>query len=416
MNGRERVLSALNHNESKPIPADFGATPVTGIHVSCVAELREYYGLEKRLIKTSETGQMLGEIDDDLKDILGASTVAVPGFRDFFGLRQENWKEWRTPWGQTVLVPGEFSTTEDDGNVYIYPQGDMSAKASGRMPKSGYFFDAIVRQHPIDDDNLNPDDNLEEFPERTDDEIADWVTRIKSVQGSGRAVCANFGGTALGDIALVPASFMKDPKGIRDLEEWYMSTLIRTDYLHEIFDRQTDIAVKNLAKLNAAAGDLVDVVFICGTDFGTQISTFCSAETYKELYMPYYKKMNNWIHENTNWKTFKHSCGAIESFIPLLAESGFEIINPVQCSATGMDAELIKEKHGANVTFWGGGVDTQKILPFGTPAEVREQTLRRCEIFSKCGGFVFNSIHNIQAKTPVENIVAMVDALKEFNK
>ena len=161
---------------------------------------------------------------------------------------------------------------------------------------------------------------------------------------------------------------------------------------------------------------MVDVAYICGTDFGTQISTFCSEETFRELYMPYYKKINSWIHSNTNWKTFKHSCGAIYEFIPLLIESGFDIINPVQCSAQGMDPKSLKENFGDSIVFWGGGVDTQKILPFGSKEQVRDQVLRRCEIFSRSGGFVFNSIHNVQAKTPVENIVAMIDAVKEFNR
>jgi uroporphyrinogen-III decarboxylase len=125
--------------------------------------------------------------------------------------------------------------------------------------------------------------------------------------------------------------------------------------------------------------------------------------------------MNGWIHKNTSWKTFKHSCGAVEKFMESFIESGFDIINPVQCSATGMDPAHLKEKYGDRLVFWGGGLDTQQTLPFGTPAEVRKQVLERCETFFKNGGFVFDTIHNIQALTPVENIVAMVDAVREFN-
>jgi hypothetical protein len=107
--------------------------------------------------------------------------------------------------------------------------------------------------------------------------------------------------------------------------------------------------------------------------------------------------MNDWIHAHTTWKTFKHSCGAVEEFIPHFLDSGFDILNPVQCSARGMAEELLKEKHGGRITFWGGGVNTQKTLPFGTPEEVRAEVTRRCEVFSPGGGFVFNTIHNIQA-------------------
>jgi uroporphyrinogen-III decarboxylase len=154
---------------------------------------------------------------------------------------------------------------------------------------------------------------------------------------------------------------------------------------------------------------------LCGTDFGTQNSLFCSVETFRNLYKPFYAIINNWIHENTNWKTFKHSCGAIRPLIPELIEAGFDVLNPVQCSADGMDAADLKRSFGDHITFWGGGVDTQKTLPFGTPEQVREEVLSRCDIFSRGGGFVFNAVHNLQAQTPVDNLVAMFKAVQEFN-
>jgi uroporphyrinogen-III decarboxylase len=159
----------------------------------------------------------------------------------------------------------------------------------------------------------------------------------------------------------------------------------------------------------------MDVVWVCGTDFGTQTSTFCSLQTYEELYEPYYRKVNDWIHAHTAWKTFKHCCGAIENFMEALIESGFDIINPVQWNAAGMDPRRLKERYGERIVFWGGGVDTQRTLPFGSPEEVRRQVLSLCEIFAPGGGFVFNTVHNIQANTPVRNVVAMLDALDEFN-
>jgi len=186
-------------------------------------------------------------------------------------------------------------------------------------------------------------------------------------------------------------------------------------YFFKVFAGQCEIALANLAKIAARVGDLVDVVYICGTDFGTQKSSFCSVETFRELWMPYYQRLTSWIHKNTRWKVFKHSCGAVEKFIPSFIECGFDILNPVQCSAAGMDPERLKEAYGDMLVFWGGGVDTQQTLPFGTPQQVREQVLRRCEILAPGGGFVFNAIHNLQAHTPVENVVAMIDAVHEFN-
>jgi Uroporphyrinogen decarboxylase (URO-D) len=413
---RQRLLDALNHREPDAIPVDFGSTAVTGIHVSCVAALRDYYGLEQRPVKVNEPYQMLGLVEDDLKQALRLDVEGVYPRKTIFGFENSGWKPWSFN-GLEVLVPAMFNTTTDaSGDTLIYPEGDLSASPSGRMPRGFHFFDAIIRQRPVDDEALNVDDNLEEFGPLSAESLAAIKADVAAAQTSGRGIIANFGGTALGDIALVPAPFLKDPKGIRDVTEWYVSLKSRRDYVHQIYERQTEIALANLERVHAAIGDAVDAVFICGTDFGTQTSAFCSVPTYRELWLPYYKRINDWIHAHSTWKTFKHSCGSVERFCESFVDSGFDIVNPVQCSATGMDPELLKSKYGSRLTFWGGGVDTQKTLPFGTPPEVREQVLQRCAVFAPGGGFVFNSIHNIQAGTPVANIVAMFDAVREFNE
>lgn len=416
MTSRERVLATLSHRSPDRVPVDFGSTAVTGLHCSCVAALRDHYGLEKRPVKVHEPYQMLGLVEEDLQDALGVDVVGAAGAKTLFGFVNENWKPWRTPWGQEVLVAENFNvTTSPAGDVYIYPQGDTSVPPSGHMPKSGYFFDSIIRQEPLDEDRLDPADNLEEFGPIADADLERMVAGAREARATGRAVVAGLPGTALGDIALVPAPFLKRPRGIRDVSEWYMALAARPNYVKAVFERQTAIALDNLPKLAAALGDLVDVVFVCGTDFGTQTSSFCSVATFRDLYQPYYQQITGWIHRHTPWKCFKHSCGAVEPFINGFIESGFDILNPVQCSAAGMDPEHLKRTYGERITFWGGGVDTQHVLPFGTPAEVREQVLRRCEIFAQGGGFVFNAIHNVQARTPVANIVAMIEAVREFN-
>lgn len=379
------------------------------------ASLREYFGLEKRPVRVHEPFQMLGQLDEDLQNEMGLDVTGTFARKTMFGFPSDEWKEWRLN-GLEVLVAKDFNTTVDaDGNTFIYPEGDMTVPPSGRMPSGGYFFDCIVRQDPIEEEKLDPEDNMEEFVPMTQEDLDHIVRAVKAAAATGRGVIATFGGTALGDIALVPGPFMKHPKGIRDVAEWYVSTSSRQDYVHKIFDRQCEVALKNLERIYAAIGDLVQAVFVCGTDFGTQTSAFCSVKTFRNLYLPYYKQINDWIHKNTSWKTFKHSCGAVSKFLPSFIEAGIDILNPVQCSATGMDAEQLKANYGSELVFWGGGVDTQQVLPFGTPAEVREQVLRRCEIFASGGGFVFNTIHNVQAATPVENIVAMLDAVHEFN-
>ena len=413
---RERVLCALDHRQPDRIPVDFGGTFVSGIHVSRVLALRDYFGLGKKPVKVIDPGQFLGEIEEDLKRAMGIDTEGIIRRMTRFGFPAEDWKPFRMYDGTEVLVPGQFHVTIDEnGDTLMHPLGDTSNPPSARMPNGGYFFDAIIRQQPFDEDHLDPADNLEEYGPVSEEELAHLEREARRAAGTGRAVVANFGGTSFGDIALVPGVGLPHPKGIRDITEWYMSTRARRDFVHAVFTGQCEIALANLERIAARLGHLVDVVNICGTDFGTQTSSFCSVATFRELWLPYYRAVNEWVHKNTRWKTFKHSCGAVEKFVPSFVEAGFDILNPVQCSAAGMEADILKQKYGRDLVFWGGGVDTQQVLPFGTPDEVSEQVLGRCEAFYKGGGFVFNTVHNIQARTPVANIIAMIRAVESFN-
>lgn len=416
MNSKERVLTTLNHQQPDRIAVDFGGTPVTGIHVLAIENIRKHYGLDQKPIRVIEPYQMLGEIDDELMEILGVDVIGLSPGNNMFGIKNHGeLKEFRTFWGQTVLMPKDFNTTIDEnGDLLIYPEGDTSVSPSGKMPKSSYFFDAVIRQEPIEESKLDPNDNLEEFDPISDEDLAYWKKEVENVKESGKAVIANMGGTAFGDIALVPGLNLKNPKGIRDVAEWYMSVIMRPDYIHEIFEKQSEIALNNLQKFYETVGNNIHAIFMCGTDFGTQDSQFCGLDTLEEMYLPYYKKLNDWIHTNTNWKTFKHSCGAVEPFINSFIDAGFDIINPVQINAKGMEPQHLKDAYGDRITFWGGGVDTQKVLSFGTPEDVKKQVQTQCEILSKNGGFVFNTVHNTQATVPIENIVAMLDTLKSF--
>jgi hypothetical protein len=412
---RERLVTTLNHKQPDRIPIDFGGTGVTGIHASCVAELRDYYGLEKRPVRIHEPFQMLGLVEEDLREAMGLDVVGVFPRGTMFGFPADEWKSWRFN-GLEVLVPGRFNvTTDTKGDTLIYPDGDTSVPPSGRMPQGGYFFDCIIGKVPFDEEKLNPEDNLEEYSPVSQEDLDHLARATQAAAATGQGVIASLGGTGLGDIAFVPGPSLKHPRGIRDVTEWYISTSSRQDYVHKVFERQCEIAIQNLERVAAAMSDRVQAVFLCGTDFGTQTSAFCSVKTFRNLYFPYYKLLCDWIHAHTGWKVFKHSCGAVSKFVPSFIEAGIDILNPVQCSATGMEPEQLKANFGDQIVFWGGGVDTQRVLPFATPAEVREQVLRRCEIFAPGGGFVFNTIHNVQAQTPVENIVAMLDAVHEFN-
>lgn len=415
MTSRERLKATLEHRQPDRACVDFGATFVTGIHVAAVTRLRRAVLGDGGPVKVCEPYQMLGEVDDALREALGIDVIGVPGRRSLFGTEARDWKPFTLFDGTEVLVPGNFNTTkEPNGDLLIYPEGDTGAPPSGRMPKGGYFFDTIVRQPPIDDERLDPADNLEEFGPLSDADMAEYRAKrdwLDAHPGSGRILIVP--GTGFGDIALVPAPFLKHPKGIRDIEEWYISTVARKDYVLEVFERQCAIAEKNLEVLFGFFGDRIDVALITGTDFGTQRGPFVSNATYREVFQPFHKRINRLIHERTGWKTFIHSCGSVYKLIPDFIEAGFDVLNPVQCSAAEMGAAALKREFGRDLVFWGGSVDTQRTLPFGTPEEVYREARERIAIFNAGGGFVFNAIHNIQGPTPVENVLALFRAVRD---
>ncbi|UCF14576.1 MAG: hypothetical protein JSW59_14270, partial [Phycisphaerales bacterium] len=335
------------------------------------------------------------------------------GPRNHFGFADADWKPWRTFDGTDVLVAGKFNTDpEPNGDILQYPQGDKSAPASGRMPKGGFYFDDIIRQEPIDEAKLNPKDNLEDFSLLSDEDLKlceQWARDL--YDNTDLAITTGLPGTAFGDIALVPAAFLKHPKGIRDIEEWYISTVSRREYIKEVFAGQAEIAIENLKLIHQAVGDRLCAVWLDGTDLAAQNTLFCGPDTYRELYMPFSRKLNDWIHANTKWKTMKHCCGGCELLIEGFIEAGFDILNPIQTSAKGMDPQLLVDKYGGRIIFWGGGADTQKTLPFGEPDQVREQVAERVRIFNSKNGFIFSTVHNIQCNTPTKNVLAMFEAL-----
>ncbi|MCQ2394555.1 MAG: methyltransferase [Kiritimatiellae bacterium] len=416
MTSRELVNETLNHRQADRVPIDLGGTVLTGMNVSTVYKLRQALQLDPpgTPVKVIDVFQMLGEIKPDLLAAVGGDVVNVSLPYTLFGYKNEDWKPWTTFDGTPVLVPGGFNTAPSpDGCLLQYPQGDKSVPPSGKMPKGGFYCDAIVRQDPIDDDHLNPADNLEEFQPVSETDLA-WLKAQmeKTYRETDKAIVMNLPGMAFGDIAFVPAPQLKHPKGIRDLEEWYMSTVVRKDYIHAVFEGQCEIALKNLERLFAAVGNLPSAVVVSGTDFGAQNGPFVSPRAFKTLYQPYLRRLNDWIHEHTTWKTFIHSCGSIMPLIPHMIDAGFDILNPVQTSAANMDPCELKAKFGDKLTFWGGGVDTQHTLQSATPDEIRREVKDVLNAFAPNGGYMFAAIHNVQQGVPPENLIALFETAR----
>jgi len=411
MTGRERFRKALNHEQTDRPPIDMGATWVTSISASACSRLRTKLGLRDQPVKVNEPLQLLGEVEHDVRQKLGIDVVGIWPQGTIFGYKNIGWKPWTLQDGTAVLVPTQFETTTDkNGDILIYPKGDRTAQPSGRLPRGGFYFDAIVRQEPLDMDRLDPADWAEQFGVFSEEELKYFEAEANRLyRETDYGLILNFGQAGLGDVAIVPGEMLLNPKGVRDPQLWYECLVTHTDYVRGIFELQTQVVMKNMTLLRQAIGDKIDAIIISGTDFGTQRGPFASPKLFRSLWKPFYKRMNDWVHANTNWKTFYHSCGSVTALLDDFVEMGMDILNPVQCSAAGMDAATLKAKYGNKLVFWGGGVDTQKTLPFGTPEEVRREVRERVDIFGRGGGFVFNTIHNIQAQTPVENIVAMFE-------
>lgn len=416
MTPRERLIKTLNHEMPDRLCVDMGAGGQTGIGAIALHHLNQTLlpGYKEK-VKIIEPCQMLGGVEEPLREKLQLDVVGVHGLSTLFGIRNDKWKPFLMPDGTEVLVPGEFNYTRDENRAYlIYPEGDLSVSPSAKMPDSGYFFDAITRQETIDEDKLDPKDNASDFGILSGEDLDYYAqTTRKFYEETNYGIYVTLPGMAFGDVALVPATWRKQTKGIRDIQEWYMSLMMRPNYIYQVFEKQCEIALKNVELMAKAIGHHAQVVFVSGTDFGTQNSLLIDKEAYRSLFKPFQKAINDKIHELTDWRIFIHSCGSIYDLIPDLIEAGFDVLNPVQVSANGMDAGRLKKEFGKDLVFWGGGVDTQKTLPFGTSEEVYREVRERMDIFSDGGGFVFNAIHNIQSNVPVENILAMFRAVND---
>lgn len=416
MNSRNRLFLTINHQEPDKLVVDVGAGGQTGIGVCALHALRKKLLRESNFrVRVCEPYQMLGEVDDSLRSALNLDVVGIQPLKNMFGFKNERWKPFRMHDGTEVEVPGDFNYTHDEnGAVYLYAEGDTSLPPRAKMPAKSFFFDVIEPVSKPNYDQLNPFDNTEDFGILSAEEVEYFRVKAKwYYENTQYGIFMTLPGMAFGDIALVPATWLKTPKGIRGVEDWYLATLAYPEYIFQVFEKQCEIALRNIELLAEAVGKYVQVVFVSGTDFGTQTGLFSSLESYRTLYKPFQKAINDKIHRLTNWKVFIHSCGAIHDLIPDLIEAGFDILNPVQISATGMDPVRLKKEFGKELVFWGGGIDTQRVLPFGTPTEVYRETCKNIEILSPGGGFVFNTVHNIQSNVPLDNLLAMFRALND---
>ena len=417
MTSRIRVRKAINHEIPDKVPMDLGGTSVTGIHAIAYKHLKKILGEESGNIKIIDPYQMLVEVEDAVKKKIGVDTYGIQLPYTIFGFKNENWKPWKLNDGTEVLVSEHFEYDIDkSGNILLFPHGDRSVSPSGKMVKDGYYFDAISRQKPINQNNLDPKKWVDQSFSLYTQEDMKYLEKSSAgiFSETDYSIIGNFCDGGLGDIGIIPGPNVKDPVGIRDPEEWYISLVTRKNYINEIFGFQTELALRNLMMYHEACGDKVDIIDVSETDFGSQRGLLMSRATFTELFKPHFKKMNDWIRKNTNWKIFYHTCGSVLELMDDFIEIGIDILNPVQYSADNMDLIDLKKKYGKKIVFWGAGIDTQRILPFGKPDEVKEEVINNIKVLSEDGGFVFSAVHNIQANTPENNLKMLFDTFHQW--
>jgi len=379
MNSRERVNLALNHEEPDRVPIDLGGTVVSSITVPTYRALREHMGLPEREIVVSEMVQQLAWVDDDVREALGADVVPV-------------WPNAPAGYDPTVVDEGERGT---------YFLDEFGAKL--RKPKDGFYYD--WREFPLPEPSIEALDTMP-WPDPEDaaryEGLRERVAKLRS-----QTDCALFGMAACGH------DLFNQLLRVRGMAEGMMDLVLEPDFAEAFLERLTGTILRSQELFLDEVGDLLDVHF-AADDLSGQFGPLISPDIFRRLIKPRWARIVALIKSKTDAKVFYHSCGAVGEFIPDLIEIGVDVLNPVQVAATGMDSSELKRKYGDRLSFWGGGCDTQRVLPFGSPQDVRDEVKKRIRDLAPGGGFVFNPVHNIQPGVPPENVLALYRAAREY--
>ena len=398
MNSRERVIAAINHQEPDRVPVDIGGQAATGINVTAYMRLKRLIGLGVEDVQVYDIFGMMARIEPDVIERFGGDTMMVPALSPRFDIPIKEWKHWRLPDGTPVQVPLGFDTVEEsDGSLLLMVNGD----AVGKMPADGHYFSelAVSVMGGIESLEDPPDPDTVTFPLLTDEDL-----RFR------QEVARNLYEAT--DKALV-FDLADNLRWNTSIANWLYAVAADPDRVYELHEKKGLNFIERFKQLKQALGPYVDV-FVIYQDLGTQRGEMISPDMFKRLMAPHYRRMYDWVHQNTGWKTLFHSCGSVYYLIPHMIEMGVDILNPVQCRAVRMGPQRLKEEFGDRLVFWGGGADTQTVLPFGTPEEVRQQVRERVLTFGPGGGFVFGTTQDIQAEVPPENVLAMYEAVRDY--
>ncbi len=409
MTSRERVMRAVNFREPDRVPIDLGA-----MKASCIG-VKAYNGV-KKAIKAGNRSRvwdpkfMIALVEEEVRQRFHVDVVPLDISSVVSELQPDNKWVSKTLYSGAdgLLPPGTNVAADSEGNWVLLDSAGRPTQY--RMPREGYYFDDISFNKTgatIDPARFSPvtgfsDEHLEAMEKQSRNlfESTDYA-----ILGWGGGVCF------LG-LSLITDRLSNVTMGLPG--EWMMMLMTEKDTCHEMMARSVDASIKCLEQLHQATGDRCFAWGIAADDSGTQRGEFVSPDLWVEMIKPHYARLCAWIHKNTKWKTFLHSCGSIYNLIPHMIEAGIDILNPVQTSAENMEPRRLKKEFGDKIVFWGGGCDTQRVLPAASPGEIRAHVRERLEIFKPGGGYVFNQVHNVQPNVPPANVIAMLDAAYEF--
>jgi len=406
LNSRERVLATLNHREPDRVAVDLSGHRSSGISAVLYPKLRAALGLEPRTVYVYDPIQQLAIVDDDVLDLFGVDTIELG--REF--CRDERWwVDWTLPDGAPCKMP-VWAAPQRRADGWVLTNKD--GLACGRMPDGALHFDQIHWPFLEGREDLNRlEDAMDASmwsvfgsppqPGRTLEELATGARNLRA--RTDRAVIGLFGGNLL-----------ELGQMLYRMDQFLMMLAGEPGRAHRFLDALLELHLKNLEQFLGAVGPHIDVILF-GDDLGSQTGPQISPRMYKEFFQPREKVMWTRAKQLADVKVMLHCCGAVRPLLPGLIEAGLDAINPVQISCRGMEATALKRDFGKDLTFWGGGCDTQSVLPGATPAQVRAHVIGQCEALAPGGGFVFQQVHNIMANVPPENVTAMYAAVREFD-
>ena len=413
MNSRERVLAAIAHKQPDQVPVDLGSTPSSGISAIAYSNLLKAIGRTDLPVQIYDVVQQLAQPDMSIIDRFGVDVLDIGRA---FNTEEKDWHETILANGDKAFYPIHFNPVKQaDGSYHCYDEDGKRLLAL--MPQGATFFDQsyfpYINGFPENYDTLDEEMGRvlwSRYVHSPWDHAQDpdfWKTlREKTLQlraSTDKALMIVCG-----------CNLFEWGTFLRRMDNFLMDLLCEPDQVARMLDQLLERHLATLAKVCDSVGDIVDIIRF-GDDLGMTSGPFMDVDTYRSLFKPRHKQLCDYVKTHSQMHTFIHSCGSISSLMPDLIEEGIEIFNPVQTNARQMEPEFLKKEFGQDCTFWGGGVETVGTLNNGTPEQVREQVLERLEIMSAGGGFVFNTVHNILPDVPPQNILAMFDAVKEFN-